>query len=74
MKSLVGKKIKVGTNEVAIIYFYVNYLKSGLKSNWADMVVQNSKNSVKNGQNMTKFLNFVPILISTRSKCNSRRF
>ena len=35
MKSLVGKNIKVGTNEVAIIYFYVNYRKGGLKCNWA---------------------------------------
>ena len=31
-----GKKIKVGCNEVAIIYFHVNYWKGGLKCNWAD--------------------------------------
>ena len=39
MKSLVGKKIKVGTNEVDIIYFYVNYWKGGLKSNWAHYIL-----------------------------------
>ena len=35
------------------------------------MVVQNSWNSVINGNKMTKLLCFAPILLATRSKCIS---